>query len=124
MFPPSIVSSMHKCILHGVGEQIMIPLLFTLMIKGCLIVYEYFYFCLQGRGNSQDVIALAVKQYEDSGTQANVFQDLHQMLQEHEHDHIMVHKLILDIILRNRMCKLIVFDNMYMFWFFIANQFK
>ena len=115
MFPPSIVSSMHKCILHGVGEQIMTPLLFTLMIKGILIVYEYFYFCLQGRGNSQDVIALAVKQYEDSGTQANVFQDLHQMLQKHEHDHIMVHKLILDIILRNRMCKLIVFDNMYMF---------
>jgi len=81
------------------------------MIKGCLIVYEYSYFCLHGRGNSQDVTALSVTQYEESGTQANVFQDLQQVLQEHEHsDYVTVQKLILDIILRNRMCKLLVLN--------------
>ena len=81
------------------------------MIKGCIIVYEYSYFCLHARGNSQDVIALSVTQYEESGTQANVFQDLQQVLQEHEYsDNVTVKKLILDIILRNRMCKLLVLD--------------
>jgi len=25
MYPGSIVSSMHKCIIHGVGEQIILP---------------------------------------------------------------------------------------------------
>jgi len=85
-------------------------ILFTLMITGCLIVYEYSYFCLQGRGNPQDVIELAVKQYEDSGTQANVFQDLQQVLQKCN-DNVTVQQLILDIILRNRMCKLMVINN-------------
>jgi len=80
------------------------------MIKGCLIVYEYSYFCLHARGNSQDVIALSVMQYEDSGTQANVFQDLQELLQKHEHDYVTVEELILDIVQRNRMCKLLVFD--------------
>jgi len=81
------------------------------MIKGCIIVYEYSYFCLHARGNSQDVIALSVMQYEESGTQANVFQDLQQVLQEHEHsDYVTVQNLILNIILRNRMCKLLVLN--------------
>ena len=85
--------------------------MFGLMITGCIIVYEYSYFCLQGGGNPQDVIALAVKQYEDSGTQANVLQDLKQALQEHDDSNVTVQKLIFDIILRNRMCKLMVFNN-------------
>ncbi|KIM50449.1 hypothetical protein SCLCIDRAFT_1225338 [Scleroderma citrinum Foug A] len=80
--------SMYQCIIHGVG---------------CIIVYEYSYFCLQGRGNLQDVIALAIKQYEDSGTQASVFQDLQEVLQAL--DHVTMQPLILDIILRNRMSK-------------------
>ena len=81
------------------------------MIKGCIIVYEYSYFCLQGKVSPQDIIALAVKQYEDSGTQANVYQDLQHMLQEHDNDHITMQKFILDIILKNCMCKLMVFNN-------------
>jgi len=94
------------------------------MIKGCLLVYEYSYFCLHGRGNSPDVIALSVMQYEESGTQANVFQDLQQVLQEHEHsDYVTVQKLILDIVLRNRMCKLLVL-NYILSNFFLANKFK
>ena len=82
------------------------------MIKGCIIVYEYSYFCLQGRGNLQDVIALAIKQYEESGTQASVFQDLQQVLQAHDNDHVTMQSLILDIILRNRMCKLMIFNKL------------
>jgi len=81
------------------------------MIKGCLIIYEYCYFCLQRRGNTQNIISLAVKQYEKSGTQANVFQDLEQVLQAHDHDHVTLQRLLVDVILRNRMCKLIVFNN-------------
>ncbi|KIM50951.1 hypothetical protein SCLCIDRAFT_1222683 [Scleroderma citrinum Foug A] len=77
---------MHKCIIHGVG---------------CLIVYEYSYFCLQEQHNHHDVVAHAVKQYEDSGTQARVFQNLQWVLQEK--NNLTVQTLILDIILRNRM---------------------
>jgi len=75
------------------------------MIKGCLIIYEYSYFHLQAQGNPQDVIAFAVKKYEDSGTQANVFHSLQQVLQQHDHASITLQKLIFDIILRNRMCQ-------------------
>ena len=79
------------------------------MIKGCLIVYEYSYFCLQGRGNSEDLILPSIKQYEESGTQAKVFLELQQMLQDD--DDVPVQELILDLVLRNCMCKLMVFDN-------------
>ena len=82
------------------------------MVEGCLIVYEYSYFCLQGQGNLQDVIALGVKQYEDSGTQASVFQDLQQVFQAHDDNDVTMQPLILDIILRNRMCKLIVLNKL------------
>ena len=81
------------------------------MITGCLIVFEYSHFCLLGRGNLQNVIALAVKQYKDSGTQANVFQHLWKVLQQHDNDNVTMEKLILDIILKNCMCKLMVFNN-------------
>ena len=83
------------------------------MIIGCLIVYEYSYFCLQGKGNLQDVIALGVKQYEDSGTQASIFQDLQQVFQAHDDNCVTsIQQLILDIILRNQMCKLMVFNQL------------
>ncbi|KIM62742.1 hypothetical protein SCLCIDRAFT_24806 [Scleroderma citrinum Foug A] len=69
----------------------------------CIIIYEYTYFCLQlERGNPEDVIALAIKQYEDSGTQANVVQDLQHMLQEHDDD-VTMSKYMFDIVMRNRM---------------------
>ena len=83
------------------------------MIKGCLIFYEYSYFFLLGRGNFQDIIALAIKEYEDSGTQASVFHDFQQVLQEHDNDHVTMQPLILDIILNNRMCKFMVFNNIW-----------
>ena len=82
------------------------------MIIGCVIVYEYSWFCLQGQGNLQDVIALGVKQYKDSGTQASIFQDLQQVFQAHANNHVTIQPLILDIILRNRMCKLMVFNKL------------
>jgi len=81
------------------------------MIKGCLIVYEYSYFHLQAKGNHQDVFAFAVKKYEDSGTQANVFHSLQQVLQQHDCASITLQELIFDIILRNRMCQFLIFDN-------------
>ncbi|KIM53999.1 hypothetical protein SCLCIDRAFT_1222430 [Scleroderma citrinum Foug A] len=79
---------MYQCIIHGVG---------------CVIVYEYAYFCLQG--NLQDVIALGVKQYQDSGTQASIFQDLQQVFQAHANNQVTIQPLVLDIILRNQMSK-------------------
>ena len=82
------------------------------MIIGCIIVYEYSWFCLQGKGNLQDVIALGVKKYKDSGTQASIFQDLQQVFQAHANNHVTIQPLILDIILRNRMCKLMVFNKL------------
>ena len=82
------------------------------MIIGCLIVYEYSYFCLQGKGNPWDVIALGVKQYKDSGTQASIFQDLQQVFQAHANNHVTIQPLILNIIQRNRMCKLMVFNKL------------
>ena len=82
------------------------------MIIGCLIVYEYSYFSLQGKGNLQDVIALGVKQYEDSGTQASIFQDLQQVFQAHANNYVAMQPLILDIIVRNWMCKLMVFNKL------------
>jgi len=81
------------------------------MIKGCLIVYEYSYFHLHTKGNPQDVIAFAVKKYEDSGTQANVFHSLQQVLQQHDCASMTLQKLIFDIILRNRMCQFLIFNN-------------
>jgi len=93
------------------------------MMKGCIIVYEYSYFCLQAEGNPHDVIAIAVKQYEDSGTQANVFHSLQQVLQQHDNASVTVEKLIFDIILRNRMCQSLVFNNIQSN-FVIANRFK
>ena len=75
------------------------------MIKGCIIVYEYSYFCLQGK--LQDVIALGVKQYEDSRAQASVFEDFKQVFQAHN-NHVTMESIILDIIQRNHMCKLMV----------------
>jgi len=81
------------------------------MIKRCLIVYEYSYFHLQVKGNPQDVIAFAVKKYEDSGTQANVFHSLQQVLQHHDCASITLRKLIFDIILRNHMCQFLIFNN-------------
>ena len=63
--------------------------------------------------NLQDVIALGVKQYEDSGTQASVFQDLQQVFQAHDDNCVTsIQQLILDIILRNQMCKLMVFNQL------------
>ena len=88
------------------------------MIKGCLIVYEYSYFHLQAKGNPQDVIAFSVKKYEDSGTQANVFHSLQQVLLQHDCASITLQKLLFDIILRNRMCQFLIFNNIWSNFFY------
>jgi len=89
------------------------------MIIGCIIVYEYCYFCLQGRENFENVIAVGVKEYEDSGTQAIVFQALQKVLQGNDSGDVRVQDLILDIIMRNRMCRFkVAFPNILSHFFF------
>lgn len=89
MFPPSIVSSKYQWIIQGVG---------------IIIVFEYCYFCLQGTESVENVIAVGLKEYKDSGTEAIVFQGLLKVLQENGDDD-KVQELILDLIMRNRMSK-------------------
>ena len=61
---------------------------------------------------------VAVKKYQGLHTQATIFDALHQALEEHHSNHIILQALIIDIILMNRMCKLVVFNNIYMFNYF------
>lgn len=81
------------------------------MIIGIIIIFEYCYFCLQGTESVKNIIAVGVKEYKDSGTEAIVFQGLLKVLQEHNNDDVKVQELILDIIMRNRMCKLLASHN-------------
>ncbi|KAL4082146.1 hypothetical protein V8B97DRAFT_1927756 [Scleroderma yunnanense] len=86
--PSYMDSNMHQLIIHGVG---------------CILVFEYSYFCLQEKGDPNDALTLAVKKYQDSGTQANVFEALQQAIQEHGEDHTKLQETIIHIILKNCM---------------------
>ena len=106
MCPSFMVPDMHKSIMHGAGET---PLLFiaSKYFKGCILVFEYSYFLLQNTGNKAvNVIKLAVKKYQQSGTQATVLKALKNATKEHNNDHQALQDSIIDIILANRMCKL------------------
>ena len=85
--------------------------LFTLSeyVKGCILILEYSYFYLQAKADQRDIIALAVKEYQESSTQSIVVEALQHTIQEHSNDHIKLQQAIFDIIVENRMCKLVVF---------------
>ncbi|KAL4064197.1 hypothetical protein V8B97DRAFT_1988607 [Scleroderma yunnanense] len=51
--PPQMASSMQKCIIHGAG---------------CILIFEYSYFYMQTKTDQKDIIALAVKEYQQSST--------------------------------------------------------
>ena len=104
MCPLFMVSDMHKSILHGAGK--LTPLLFiaSKCFKGCILVFEYYYFLLQNK--TVNAFKLAVKKYQQSGTQAAVLKALRKAIKEHSTDHQALQDSIFDIIIANRMCKL------------------
>jgi len=65
---------------------------------------------LQAKADQTDVISLAMQEYKRSGTQVSVFQALEQAIQKYNKDHAKLQQIIIDIILNNRMCKLIFFN--------------
>ncbi|KIM65652.1 hypothetical protein SCLCIDRAFT_1212045 [Scleroderma citrinum Foug A] len=81
-------TSVQQCIMHGAG---------------CILIFEYSYFHLPANTGQRDIIALAVKEYQESSTQNTVVEALQHTIQEHNEDHITLHQTIVDIIVKNRM---------------------
>lgn len=76
--------------------------------KGCILVFEYSYFLLQNNDSTiRNVLDLAVEEYQKSGTQATILDALQHAIDRNGGDHDTLQKVILDVILNNRMCKLI-----------------
>ena len=50
-----------------------------------------------------------MKQYQESQTQVDVSNALQQAIREHGNDYGTLEKVIFDIVVRNQMCKLIIF---------------
>ena len=76
--------------------------------QGCILVFEYTWFLLQINKGASNVLDLAVKEYQASGTQATVLNALQHAIEKHgsgEHD--ILKDVITGIILHNHMCKLI-----------------
>ncbi|KAL4071086.1 hypothetical protein V8B97DRAFT_486484 [Scleroderma yunnanense] len=88
MFPFSIVHSKSKTITHGVG---------------CILVFEYSYFCSLAQEDPKDMFVHAFKEYQDSGTQATVCKALKQAIQQHHDSSDHFQQVIMDIILANHM---------------------
>ena len=104
--PLSIVSDMHKSIIHGAGENIHFSSIMSKHFKGCILVLEYCYFLSQTNSNAKNAFAIALKEYQQSGTQAIVSNVLQDAIKEHSNDHDTLIYVITDIILTNQMCKL------------------
>ncbi|KAL4071190.1 hypothetical protein V8B97DRAFT_1964924, partial [Scleroderma yunnanense] len=83
-----MASSMQQCIIHGAG---------------CILIFEYSYFCMQASTDQKDIIGLAVKEYQWSSTQSTVVNALYHTIQEHGKDHFKLLQAIFDIIVENRM---------------------
>ena len=83
------------------------PLLFiaSKCFKECILIFEYSYF-LEQNNKAENAIKLAVKKYQQSGTQVAVLKALKNAIKEHSNDHQALQDSIFDIILANRMCKL------------------
>ncbi|KIM68384.1 hypothetical protein SCLCIDRAFT_1209207 [Scleroderma citrinum Foug A] len=83
-------SPMHQSIMHGVG---------------CILVFEYAYFLLQTNEETRNALHLAVKEYQSSGTQANVLNTLQHIIEEHGYDQDSLMHAIMEIILNHHMSK-------------------
>ena len=88
------------------------PLLFiaSKCFKGYILVFEYSYF-LKQNNKAENAITLAVKKYQQSGTQAAVLKALKNAIKEHSNHHQALQDSIFDIILANRMCKLFLLST-------------
>ena len=104
--PLSIVSDMHKSIIHGAGEEIHFLSIMSKHFKGFILVLEYCYFLSQTNINAKNAFAIALKEYQQSGTQAIVSNVLQDAIKKHSDDHDTLIYVITDIILTNQMCKL------------------
>jgi len=81
--------------------------------KGCILIFEYTYFLLQQNEDTstRNALNLAVEEYERSGTLAAVLDALQHAIEQHGDDHNALTPAITEIILNNRMCKLILFKT-------------
>ena len=104
--PLSITSDMHKSIIHGAGEETHFLSIMSKHFKGCILVWEYCYFLSQTNSNAKNAFAIALKEYQQSGTQAVVSDVLQDAIKKHSNDHDTLIYVITDIILTNQMCKL------------------
>ena len=104
--PLSIVSDMHKSIIHGAGEEIHFLSIMSKHFKGCILVLEYCYFLSQSKSNAKNPFDIALKVYQQSETQAIVSNVLQDAIKKHCNDHNTLMNVITDIILTNQMCKL------------------
>ena len=104
--PLSIVSDMHKSIIHGAGEETHFSSIMSKHFKGCILVLEYCYFLSQTNSNAKNAFAIALKEYQQSGTQAIVSNVLQDTIKKHNDNHDTLIYVITDIILTNQMCKL------------------
>ena len=103
----SIVSDLHKSIIHGAGETIhWVLFIMSKRFKGCILVFEYCYFLSHTNSNAKHVLDIALREYQESGTQAIVSNVLQDAIKEHSNDHDTLMNVITDIILTNQMCKL------------------
>jgi len=80
-------------------------------VEGCILIFEYSYFHLQAKADQKDIIALAVKEYQESRIQSSVVVALQHTIQEYNKDPIKLQQAIFDIIVDNRMCKSVLFIN-------------
>ena len=104
--PLSNVSNMHKSIIHGAGEEAHFLSIISKYFKGCILVLEYCYFLSQTNSNVKNAFDIALKEYQQSKTQAIVSNVLHDAIQKHSNDHDTLINVITDVILTNQMCKL------------------
>ena len=104
--PLSIVSDMHKSFIHGAGEEIHFLSIMSKYFKGCILVLEYCYFLSQTNSNAKNAFVIALKEYQQFGTQAVVSNVLQDAIEKHSNDHDTLIYVITDIILTNQMCKL------------------
>ena len=74
-------------------------------IKGCILVFEYSYFLFQKLEDARKTLDLAVKEYESSGTQANVLNALQHAIEQYSNDHDALMQAIIDTIVNNCMCE-------------------
>ena len=110
--PLSIVSGMHKSIIHGAGEEICFPFIVSKKyLKGCILVFEYYYFLSQNNSNARNALKIAVKKYQQSDTQAIASNALLDAIQKYNDNKHTLTNVIVDIILNNLMCKFPMFHE-------------